>query len=185
MKKVSLFFLIVLVVTVSLAFAQGFRNLRARLIGFEEVAAVSSVASGNFNATINAAETEIAYSFSYANLEGNVQQAHIHLGQRSVNGGISVFLCSNLGNGPAGTQACPPPPATITGTITAADVSPNVPATAAARAQGLNTGEFAELVRAIRAGATYANVHSDKFPGGEARGQIRAGGGHEGHGDDD
>ena len=33
----------------------------------------------------------------------------------SVNGGISVFLCSNLGNGPAGTQPCPPGPATITG----------------------------------------------------------------------
>jgi hypothetical protein len=33
-------------------------------------------------------------------------------------------------------------------------------------------GEFAELVAAIRAGRAYANVHSDKVPAGEIRGQI-------------
>jgi hypothetical protein len=33
-----------------------------------------------------------------------------------------VFLCTNLGNGPAGTQACPAAPATITGTLRPADV---------------------------------------------------------------
>jgi len=33
-----------------------------------------------------------------------------------------IFLCSNLGNGPAGTQACPAGTATITGTIHDSDV---------------------------------------------------------------
>ena len=60
----------------------------------------------------------------------------------------------------------------ISGTIIPADVSPNIPATAAARAQGLNTGELDELILAIRAGATYANVHSTLWPGGEIRSQI-------------
>ncbi|HSK64290.1 MAG TPA: CHRD domain-containing protein, partial [Pyrinomonadaceae bacterium] len=78
----------------------------------------------------------------------------------------------NLGNGPAGTQPCPAPPATISGTIFAADVSPNIPATAAARTQGINTGEIDELIRAMRAGATYVNVHSTTWPGGEIRSQI-------------
>ncbi len=32
---------------------------------------------------------------------------------------------------------------------------------------------MAELVRAIRAGVTYANVHSTKWPGGELRLQLR------------
>ena len=41
--------------------------------------------------------------------------------------------------------------------------------------QGIAAGEFDELVRAIRAGVTYANVHSEKFPGGEIRGQIEGG----------
>lgn len=94
-----------------------------------------------------------------------------------------MFLCTNLGNGPTGIQACPASPATISGTIMPADVSPNIKATEGARAQGINTGEFAELVRAIRAGATYANVHSALFTGGEIRGQIRPRGGH-GHGHD-
>ena len=38
--------------------------------------------------------------------------------------------------------------------------------------QGILAGEFDELVEAIRAGATYANVHSTEFPPGEIRDQI-------------
>lgn len=38
--------------------------------------------------------------------------------------------------------------------------------------QGIAAGEFGELVEAIRQGATYANVHTVAFPGGEIRGQI-------------
>ena len=33
-------------------------------------------------------------------------------------------------------------------------------------------GEWAEVLALIRAGRTYANVHSAKFPGGEIRSQI-------------
>jgi hypothetical protein len=80
-------------------------------------------------------------------------------------GGISVFLCTNPGNGPAGTQACPPQPATITGTIVPNDVI-------GPAAQGIDPGEFDELVDAIRAGATYANVHTENYPAGEIRAQI-------------
>lgn len=182
MKKLILLLAIAFAVIVTAAFSGGFRNLRASLKGFNEPPAISTVARGSFQARINHDETEIQYVLRYSQLEGNVQQAHIHLGQKSVNGGITVFLCTNLGNGPTGTQgaqACPASPATVTGVITAADVSPNIPATLAARNQGLNTGEFAELVRAIRAGVTYVNVHSDKFPGGEVRDQIDPG--HGGH----
>ena len=169
---------LVLLAAAAVAVAQNIRSLREFLTGFEEVPAVSTTADGQFRAQINDRNDEITYELSYRELEGAVQQAHIHLGQKGVNGGISVFLCSNLGNGPAGTQACPPAPATITGTIRPADVSPNIPATAAARAQGLEPGEFDELVSAIRAGVTYVNVHSTKFPGGEIRSQL----GDENHG---
>ena len=51
--------------------------------------------------------SQIEYRLSYSDLEGDDTQSHIHLGAEATTGGISVFLCSNLGNGPAGTQACP------------------------------------------------------------------------------
>jgi len=139
--------------------------LKETLTGYEEVPAVSSAGSGKFEARISRFSDRIDYRLSYADLEGQVLQSHIHLGQEAVNGGISVFLCSNLGNGPAGTQACPPPPATITGTIEPEDVI-------GPAGQGLAAGEFDELVDAIRANVTYVNVHSDKHPGGEIRAQL-------------
>ena len=177
MRRVALSIAVVALVSAStVVWAQGFKKISEFLTGFEEVPVVSTTATGSFNATISKDGSQIDWELSYADLEGAVQQAHIHLGQKSVNGGISVFLCTNLGNGPAGTQPCPVPPATISGTILAADVSPNIPATAAARAQGLNTGEMDELITAIRAGVTYVNVHSTLFPGGEIRSQIRENG---------
>ena len=153
----------------------GSKQFRAALDGYQEVPVVSTTGNGQFRATVTQTGNGFAYRLSYAALEGNVLQAHIHLGQRAVNGGISVFLCSNLGNGPAGTQACPPPPATVTGTIDATDVIGPGP-------QGIAAGELGELLRAMRAGVTYANVHSSLFTGGEIRGQIRSGGGRD---DDD
>jgi hypothetical protein len=172
--RVLVSFIVLIGVIGLLVYAGGVKRFKEFLIGFEEVPSVSTTANGQFNARISNDETEIRYRLSYNDLEGQVQQAHIHLGQKGVNGGISVFLCTNLNNGPAGTQACPPAPATITGTIRAIDVSPDIPATAGARAQGLEPGEFAELLAAMRAGVTYVNVHSSKFPGGEMRSQIDA-----------
>lgn len=163
---------IALVSASSVVLAQGFKKISEFLTGYEEVPSVSTTGTGEFNARISNDGSRIDWTLSYENLEGAIQQSHIHFGQKGVNGGISVFLCTNLGNGPAGTQPCPAPPATISGTILAADVSPNIPATAAARTQGINTGEIDELIRAMRAGATYVNVHSTTWPGGEIRSQI-------------
>ncbi len=142
----------------------GQRRFSVDLVGYEEVPAVSTAGGGTFQAAISPSADEIRYELSYSALQGNVTQAHIHFGQESVNGGISVFLCSNLGNGPAGTQACPPS-GTVTGTIRPVDVI-------GPTAQGIAPGEFAELVKALRAGVAYANVHSSIWPGGEIRGQL-------------
>ena len=117
------------------------------------------------------AATRSSTSCATTGIATPVLQAHIHFGQEAVNGGISAFLCSNLGNGPAGTQPCPPPPARVTGTISAADVvGPD--------GQGSPPASSSELVRALRAGVAYANVHSDQYKGGEIRGQIEDDRGH-------
>jgi hypothetical protein len=143
----------------------GKKNLKAgELNGYEENPDISTQASGSFKVTIDDAAKTLAYELSYANLESSVTQAHIHFGKRAVNGGISVFLCSNLGNGPAGTPACPAS-GTVSRTVGAGDViGPS--------GQGIAPGEFAELAAAMRAGATYANVHTVTFAGGEIRAQI-------------
>ena len=149
----------------------GFNHFKATMSSYQEVPSVSSTGTADFTADVSTDGSSIAWQLSYSGLEGAVQQSHIHFGQRSVNGGISVFLCTNLGNGPTGTQACPQS-GTISGTINAADVSPAIAATAGARTQGIDTGEYDELVRAIGAGKTYANLHTDRWPGGEIRAQL-------------
>jgi hypothetical protein len=173
MKRIVVVLCLLATAAVSAVTAQqGFKTIKEYLSGYEEVPSVSTGASGHFDATISNDGSEIAWELSYSALEGAVTQSHIHVGNVGVNGGITVFLCSNLGNGPAGTQPCPAGPATISGTITADDVSPNIPATAAARTQGVNTGEISELIAAMRAGATYVNIHSSLWGGGEVRSQI-------------
>src|SRR5262245_29246350 len=111
-------------VTGAVALAGGSSAFHERLSGYQEdPLAISTNGTGKFAAQVSGKGQEIDYSLSYSDLEGGaVQQAHIHLGRPSQSGGVIAFLCSNLGNGPAGTQACPPAPATITGTITAAGV---------------------------------------------------------------
>jgi hypothetical protein len=153
-------------------YADGFKNIKASLIGYDEVPAVSTTGHGEFRARISKDETQISYELSYADLVGNVLQSHIHLGQPGVNGGIIIFLCSNLGNGPAGTPLCPTPSGTVAGELTASGVI-------GPAGQGIAPGEFAELIRAMRAGATYVNVHSTTWPGGEIRQQIDAQEGHD------
>jgi hypothetical protein len=145
------------------------RRIRAKLSGFnEDPATVSTPASGNFRGRIDRPGMKIDYDLSYEGFPATstVTQAHIHFGGNHQSGGISVFLCSNLGNGPAGTQACPASPAKISGTIVAANVI-------GPAGQGIGPGELAELLEAIDEGVTYVNVHTTVFPGGEIRGQIK------------
>jgi CHRD domain len=126
----------------------------------------SSTGSATLVARINQEETEIEWELSYENMESAVTQAHIHFANEHVAGPVVVFFCTNLGNGPAGTQPCPAQPAAISGTIVAADI------TAGGAANGLEAGNMEELIAAIRAGATYANVRTTGRTGGETRGQI-------------
>lgn len=157
---------VVVTATAALAGDHARSHFRATLTGYEEVPTLSTPGVGTFRAAVSRSEDKIRYELRYDKLESAVLQAHIHLGRPAINGGITAFLCTNLGNGPAGTPTCPDPPAKVTGTITPEQV------TAGAAAQGLGAGEFDELVRAMRAGATYANVHSQTRMGGEIRGQI-------------
>jgi CHRD domain len=151
--------------TVAIA-RDGRTKLDVELSGYQEVPALSSNGFGTFEVRLNHDRDALSYELTFSDLATNVTQAHIHFENVTNSGPVVVFLCSNLGNGPAGTQACPVDGGTITGTITAADVL------GGAAGQGLAPGEFDELVAAIDAGSTYVNVHSTQFPAGEIRAQL-------------
>jgi hypothetical protein len=148
----------------------GSRDIREFLTGYQEdPAAISTSGFGDFKAKVR--DSKIEYRLTYGALEGDVTQAHIHFGNRSASGGISVFLCQRgQANAPAGTPECPAGRSgTVTGELEPADVI-------GPAAQGIaGPAEWNELLRAIRAGATYANVHSSLYPGGEIRAQLDRG----------
>jgi hypothetical protein len=145
-------------------------TMKASLTGYEEVPALSTDASGTFRAKVDPSGPTIEYTLSYSNIQ-NAFAAHIHLGQKGVNGGVSAFLC-----GGGDKPACPPTGGTVSGTIDAADI-------VGPTSQGIAPGEIQELIDAMLFGVTYANVHTNDgdttpnegpgdFPGGEIRGQI-------------
>ena len=142
------------------------QTVHATLSSHHEVPALSTPGSGSFRAKVNVAAGTIHWELRYDGLEADVTQSHIHFGQPAVNGGISAFLCSNLGNGPAGTLACPLRSGALSGVITAATVI-------GPAGQGIGAGEFAALAAAILDQTAYANVHTVAWPGGEIRGQIK------------
>ena len=147
-----------------LGFARGGPNEshKAVLSGFDEVPSVSSTGSGELKLKVHQDAEMVEYDLSYENLEGTTTTAaHIHLGQEGVNGGVMVFFC-----GGGGRPACTATSGTFSGTFDAADV-------VGPAAQGIAAGEFAEVLRAIRAGNVYVNVHTNKHPGGEIRGQVK------------
>jgi CHRD domain-containing protein len=143
---------------------------QAKLLeGVQETPAVITGASGSFDMDIAKGDGSFDFELTYGSIEGgSVTQAHIHVGQPNVAGGIVIFLCTNL-TPPAGVPvppACPSSGGTVTGTRTAADVL-------AQTTQGVSAAELSAVLTAIRDGVAYANVHSTASPAGEIRGQIK------------
>ncbi len=150
------------------------RHLRlfTRLSTFNEVLPKGTGGHGRFEAKLSEDGTTLNWTLSWTGLTAPPIQAHIHFAQEGVNGNVMTFLCG----GPAGSATIPQKPdcpamttATVTGTTTAADI---IPLNAGASDQGLNAGDFATFLRAIKTGDGYANVHTPRFPGGEIRGQL-------------
>jgi len=145
---------------------EGATTFATSMSGFNETPPILTNGTGTFHITIQG--NTATYTESFSGLTSDVLQSHIHFAQRGVAGNVFVFLCTNLGNGPAGTPACPAGGGTVTGTITAASIL-GVPA------QNVTAGDFQALVRILRSGDAYVNVHTNNFKGGEIRGQIHFG----------
>jgi CHRD domain len=187
MKKLfakALVILVAILASSSMVYAKDEGSvLEAHLRGFQEVPVVSTVATGEFRGVIDPTNSSILFDLSYTGIQGTVTQAHIHVGQRSVNGGIVIWFCqTDASPGPAGTPTCTNGSGHFTGTITSANV---VAITGANAPQQIGAGDFDKVLEAIRAGKAYANVHSTLSPGGEIRGQIKVITRHDDRRDDD
>jgi hypothetical protein len=154
-----------LTVTVASADA-GATSFATNMSGFNETPPILTNGSGTFHLTIHG--NSATYTETFSGLTSNVTQSHIHFAERGVAGGVFVFLCSNLGNGDATTPACPAAGGTVTGTITAANIR-------GVAGQNIPAGDFQALVRILRSGDGYVNVHTVNFPAGEIRGQVHFG----------
>lgn len=169
------------IVAFSANYASG-QEFTARLTGFQELGSLPSatafptgaiLSDGTGTATVDVDKSSgtVTYKLTYSNvgttppLTGTVTQAHIHFGKSRVSGGILVFFCSNLGNGPAGTPACPMNSGTVTGTWTAASV-------VAIAGQNVAAGNFDALEDALESNTAYANIHTTALTAGEIRGQL-------------
>src|SRR5215471_16524900 len=143
------------------------------LNGYEETPlTLNTTGSGDFRAVVSQDGTAITYRLTYRDLSSPATQAHIHFGRPAISGGIVLWLCANTPPITPPTtiptpQPCPPFPATIMGTLTAADV-------VAVSGQGIDAGAagFAEMINALRTGSAYANVHTTLRPSGEIRARL-------------
>jgi hypothetical protein len=134
------------------------RNFRAHLSGDEEVPEADTLAQGQIVLQLSKDGTELEFMLIVANIE-DVLMAHIHLAPAGTNGPIVAWLY------PSG-----PPAMLIPGRsdgILAAGVITEDDLVGPLAGMPLDV-----LVAAMRAGLTYANVHTINRPGGEIRGQI-------------
>jgi hypothetical protein len=149
-------------------------GISARLSGFQEIGglgagetgAIFSPGKGTLQVNLNKNAHTLTYTLTYSGLVTPILQAHVHFGKIHVAGGIMVFLCTNLGNGPSGTPACPPNGGTVSGTINAASV-------VGPSGQGISPGNFDAVEAALESDTAYGNLHSQAFAVGEIRGQLR------------
>jgi len=136
------------------------REFRADLRGRNESPLTLSGGRGSLELTVDDTDSSVHFVLHYEGLTTPVSVAHIHVGQPNINGNVTVFFCGGTTRPP-----CPASPATVEGDFVATDVL-------GITTQQLEAGNLAKLLKAIRAGQTYANVHTMTSPGGEIRGQI-------------
>lgn len=128
-------------------------NFTTQLSGDQEVPSADTQARGVGIFKYNQDNSALAFKLNVAQLQ-DVRFAHVHLGKKGVNGPVVATLRGDRINGRVnGVYA--------TGNITKDDL------------QGLLDGGIIDILReAMRTGNAYVNVHTDRFPAGELRGQL-------------
>ncbi len=137
------------------AIAAGKGDFHAKLSGKEETPVVKTKAKGEAVFNFVKEGNELKYKLTVADIE-NVTAAHIHAGKKGVEGPplAGLFAGPKKEGSFSGVLA--------EGTITDKDLMGS-----------LSGKSVKDLVKSIKSGGTYVNVHTDKYPNGEIRGQIK------------
>ncbi len=138
----------------AIAIAHGKMSYRAALSGGNETPRVTTKATGSAMFTVNAKETEISYMIHVRDIEG-VTMAHIHLGKAGKNGPPVAMLEVRAKKGKFSGMLAG---GKITGKYLMGDFKGKT---------------VKDLVKEMKAGNTYVNVHTSANPDGEIRGQIK------------
>jgi hypothetical protein len=133
-------------------------GFNVQLAGSEEVPPVDTKATGS--AEFKAPHFDnMYYSVNVSNID-KVTAAHIHSGKTGENGPIVVTLFK--------TES--PSSEVMNGILTSGNITN-------ADLEGPMAGKtLIDLNKAMELGETYVNVHTEKHPNGEIRGQIKGGG---------
>jgi hypothetical protein len=102
----------------------------------------ATTANGSASCVLNAAETQLDCTVTYAGLTGAATLAHIHEQLPGVAGGVILNFGTALAS-----------PIVVSFTTASGDLT-------------------AAKIAALKAGRTYVNVHTTMFTGGEIRGQL-------------
>ena len=130
------------------------RTFAAFLKGRNEVPPVRTISTGVAVFRLNNAGDKLFFKLVIRNIR-KVTKAHIHLGKRGVNGPIVAVLFGPSKFGISVKRGV------IHGTLTRNDLT-----------GPLSGKTIHDLVRQIKNGNTYVNVHTIQHPNGEIRGQI-------------
>jgi hypothetical protein len=127
----------------------------AELSGFNEVPGAATLAKGAAAYQVAADHSSVYFTLTLTDASPAVTAAHIHLGPAGENGSVVVPLC-----GTPTTPACAGEGFIVQGSFTQEALS-----------GPMASSTLDALLDQMRQGNTYTNVHTTKFPGGEARGQ--------------
>ena len=151
---------VLIAVTITMVSATTFSNqivlgqnqkFKAKLSGQDEVPPVQTTASGMV--WFKPMQDKVWFKVNVTDMQG-VTKAHIHTGKVGANGPVVVTLYKS------------DTPQSINGKLSYGNITSNL-------LEGPMKGkQISDLVTAMSNGSTYVNVHTEKHPNGEIRGQI-------------
>ncbi len=163
MKKRFLIGALLIIALVSVGFAVGYgsdkpksesTSFSATLTGGEVVPPVTTSARGEATFSVSKDGKAIKYKVTVSGIV-DVTAAHIHMGKKGENGPPIALIKTAAKKG------------ALTGTLSEGAITEKELMTS------LQGKDLKALIEQIKAGSTYVNVHTKKYPDGEIRGEIK------------